>query len=192
VIPVMRFSLNTENVWVVCQLWSTCASFNGNVKLKPLSYIALLPMLFWLWSFYFCSDINLGCRNFFFPQWSPQSILTASTCHCKCFKMPLEVKETNSITNRFSIFLYFCINSKKKNKNKAKKWSRNRPLKWIFAKKLMRNYLRKLFCEVWPTKVSSVFLMIQSCNKSSFKVQHSSQSQKQNASPRSEEMEILL
>lgn len=47
----------------------------------------------------------------------------------------------------------------------------NRQLKEVSVEKI-RNYLRKLFCEVLPTKLSSVFLMIQSCDENSLKVQH--------------------
>lgn len=69
---------------------------------------------------------------------------------------------------------------------------RGNAIKVSFCGRKLRDYLRRLFCEVLSTKLSSVFLMVQSCDKNSLKVQcWSVYFGKQNAICRSKGMERL-
>lgn len=59
-------------------------------------------------------------------------------------------------------------------------------------RKTMRNYLRKLFCEVWPAKFSSVFLVIQYQDKNCLRYSTRIYFGKLNAISKSEGMETLI
>lgn len=79
--------------------------------------------------------------------------------------MPLEeVKKNNRVFHRFSSFLHFLGSTKIRSKGNGRQ-----VIKMNFCRKKLEAASENYFV---PSKLSSVFLMIQSCDKNSFKVQH--------------------